>query len=433
MNDTRYDINVAFKPLYTSDKRYFLVTGGRGSLKSHSVQDFICRLTYQQNQGILFSRFTMTSAETSIIPEFQKAIDRLGLTEDFQINKREIVNKKTGSYVWFRGLMSSSNSTTANLKSLSGITTWIVDEAEDLKDEKLFDKVDDSIRTAGIQNRVILIMNPTIREHWIYGRWFKNSNRNKLVDGYNVEVSSHLKLEHIHTTYHIGERYLSKDWIEKANSWRVKAKFGYDPVTLVILTDREKKEAERYYVNNYLGGWKTQADDLVFENWREGEFDESLISGHGLDFGYVKDPDALVRVAIDKKRKLIYVKELMYKNGQSTDMLGQRLKLHCLDSEIIADSAEPRLIGDLRRDYELHIKAAVKGKGSINSGIKIIKGYTLIVDPSSFNLKTELNQYKWADKKLEIPEDEYNHLIDAIRYYVYYKLRKRKPMTVRTN
>jgi len=69
-------ISEAYKPLYTSTKRYFLITGGRGSLKSTSIHDFISRLTYEKGHGILFLRYTMTSAEKSIIPEFKEAIQR---------------------------------------------------------------------------------------------------------------------------------------------------------------------------------------------------------------------------------------------------------------------------------------------------------------------------------------------------------------------
>ncbi len=70
-------INKVYNPLYTSDKRYFLITGGRGSLKSTTIHDFVSRLTYQIGQGILFTRYTMTSAEKSIIPEFKETLKKL--------------------------------------------------------------------------------------------------------------------------------------------------------------------------------------------------------------------------------------------------------------------------------------------------------------------------------------------------------------------
>ena len=139
-----FDINIAFQPLYDSDKRYFFITGGRGSLKSHSLHDYILKLTYEKGNGILFTRYTMTSAKKSIIPEFKKTIARLGVEEDFHVTEGTIINKKTKSFIFFSGIKTNSGDQTGNLKSLSGINTWVVEEAEDFKDEKVFETIDDS-------------------------------------------------------------------------------------------------------------------------------------------------------------------------------------------------------------------------------------------------------------------------------------------------
>ena len=165
-----YKIDEAFKPLYTSKKRYFFITGGRGSLKSTSVHDFISRLTYEEGHGVLVTRYTMASAEKSIIPEFKIVATRNGSIKDFDITQSKITNKITGSFILFSGIKTNSGDQTANLKSLAGITTWIIDEGEDFKDEKTFDDIDDSIRTNEKQNRVIWIQNPTTYEHFIYKR-----------------------------------------------------------------------------------------------------------------------------------------------------------------------------------------------------------------------------------------------------------------------
>jgi len=122
------EINKAYKPLYLSNKRYFFVTGGRGSLKSTSVHDFISRLTFEQGHGILFTRFTMTSAEKSIIPEFLIVAERNGTLSSFDITATRITNKHTGSFIMFSGIKTSSGNQTANLKSIAGITTWVIDD-----------------------------------------------------------------------------------------------------------------------------------------------------------------------------------------------------------------------------------------------------------------------------------------------------------------
>ena len=193
-------INSAFKKLYTTKKRYILLTGGRGSLKTSTVHDFIIRLTYEKGHGVLFTRYTMASAEMSIIPEFKLVLDRLNLTSQFKITRNKAVNKKTGSFIFFSGVKTTSGNQTANLKSISGITTLVIEEGEDFDDRDSFTIIDDSIRTKGKQNRVIWIQNPSTKDHFIYEDWIKPFSRTIDVRGYKVSVSDHPMVEHIHTT-----------------------------------------------------------------------------------------------------------------------------------------------------------------------------------------------------------------------------------------
>jgi len=135
-----------------SDSRYFVCTGGRGSSKSYSLNSFLLLLTYEVGHVILFTRYTLTSAHVSIIPEFIDKIETADLSHDFYITKDEIINKITGSKILFKGIKTSSGTQTANLKSLAGVTTWVLDEAEELTDEDTFDKIDFSIRHKSKQN-----------------------------------------------------------------------------------------------------------------------------------------------------------------------------------------------------------------------------------------------------------------------------------------
>jgi len=285
-----YSIEDDFLPLYTSKKRYFFISGGRGSLKSHSLHDFILRLTYKKDEGILFTRYTMTSAKKSIIPEFKKAMDRLGLTDDFDVTESHVINKRTKSFIWFTGIKTSSSSQTGNLKSLSSVTNWVVEEAEDFNNESEFNRINKSIRSKHTQNRVILVMNPTTKEHFLYKKWFEDNKGYKKIDGYNVLVSSYPRLEHIHTTYLIGTDYLDKEWLLEAYQARTRAKKGYDPITKKKLTESQIEEAKDFYINEYLGGWKEKADGVIFSNWETGNFDESLPYLYGADYGFANDP-----------------------------------------------------------------------------------------------------------------------------------------------
>lgn len=390
----RIDINSLYKPLYTSKKRYFFLTGGRGSLKSTTVHDFISRLTYEQGHGILFTRYTMTSAEKSIIPEFITVITRNNSLQDFTITKDLITNNRTGSFIMFSGIKTSSGMQTANLKSIPNLTTWVIDEGEDFRDEKTFDDIDNSIRSTNNVNRVIWIQNPSTMEHFIYDRWLANSFKHKEIEDYKVELSTNEDVEHIHSTYHIAKKFLNKDWINKA--------------------EKLKEKDPKKYFHIYIGGWLKNAEGVVFENWEFGEFDTTLPFVYGLDFGS-RDPNALVKVAVDVKKELIYVDEVLYQNDLGTPQLGEcLLRLVGHKHLILADSASKQTIRDLY-DMGLNILRCSKSGRKID-WIRKMQGYKMIVTPNSKNVGKALNNYAWKNGAAEIAEHEWSHIPDAIEY-----------------
>ena len=391
-------IHKSYQPLYTSPKRYFLVTGGRGSLKSTTVHDYICRLTFEPGHGILFTRYTMASAKMSIIPEFEETLQRNGSRNDFIITSSKVTNRHTGSFILFSGIKTSSGDQTANLKSLAGITTWVIEEGEDFLDEKAFDRIDDSIRSTARQNRVIWIQNPSTKEHFIYKRWIEGKSEQREIEGYKVTVSNHPDVEHIHTSYQIAARlgYLSESFIRKAEAI--------------------KETNPDFYIHNYMGGWLERAEGVIFEHWSEGAFDESLPYVYGMDFGFVNDPTTLIKVAIDDKRKILYLHEEWYEYGQSTDQICSALARMIESNDlVVADCAEPRLIADVRTDG-FNIVSCEKGKDSVRLGLVNMQGFKMVVTPESHNIKKELNHYIWNDRKSNTPIDNFNHTIDAARY-----------------
>ena len=116
----------------------------------------------------------------------------------------------------------------------------------------------------------------------------------------------------------------------------------------------------------------------------------------------------------------IYVRELNY---EPLDLLALAFKLDRLgiteDSLIIADSAEPRLIDDLKHSG---INIEPVKKGTIESGIIRMQDYQIIVDESSNNITKEFNNYVYLNKASKLYIDNWNHIIDAIRYNVIYNL-----------
>lgn len=377
-----------------SDSRYFVCTGGRGSAKSFSVNSFLLLLTYETGHVILFTRYTLTSAHVSIIPEFIDKINTLDLSNDFYITKDEIINKKTGSKILFKGIKTSSGTQTANLKSLAGVTTWVLDEAEELTDEDTFDKIDFSIRAKDVQNRVILVLNPATKEHFIYKRFFESKG---VKDGSNIVKGD---TTYIHTTYLDNYENLSKSFILQIEDMKARRKQKYE--------------------HQILGGWLDKAEGVVFNNWSFGKFNpNNLPTSFGLDFGFSIDPDTLIEVAIDKNHKKIYVKEHLYQNGLRMEQLATICSNVVGKGLIIADSAEDRLIVDLRHKG-LNIEPIKKG--TIESGVTLMLDFDIIVDENSTNIAKELNNYAYLNKGSKLYIDDYNHAIDAIRYNVTYHL-----------
>lgn len=176
----------------------------------------------------------------------------------------------------------------------------------------------------------------------------------------------------------------------------------------------EAKKDNAIWWDVYGLGNLGRLEGAILQNWEFGDFDNTLPYGFGLDFG-VKDPDAMVRVAPDKKTMRLYWKEEIYQNGLSTGQLGEMIKARGVANKlIVADSAAARTILDLK-GQGLNIRAV--SKGLVNDDIKMLNDWRIIVDPESFNLQKELNSWVWLDKKGEIPLDADNHLIDAGRYY----------------
>jgi phage terminase large subunit len=336
----------------------------------------------------------MVSAHLSIIPEFLEKISLLGFENIFSINKAEVVNLKNKSDILFRGIKTSAGNQTASLKSLQGVSTWILDEAEELVDENIFDTIDLSIREKGIQNRIILVLNPVTKEHWIYKRFFEDRGVESGFNGIKGNVC------YIHSTYLDNKDNLSESFLER--------------IKTIKHTNFKK------YTHKIMGGWLDKAEGVVFDNWSIGEFNpDGLQTSCGMDFGFSVDPDSLTEVAIDKKHKKIYLQEHIYRNGLKSNELAQIILDKVDNKLIIADSAEPRLIADLR-----HLGVNIKPvkKGTIESGITRMQDYELIVTPESINIAKELNNYAYQDKGSKLYVDNYNHAIDGIRYNVIYHL-----------
>ena len=413
------NIHKKYVPLYTSKKRYFILLGGRGSGKTFVIQDFLVRLLEEVGQGILYTRYTMTSAEKTIIPLFVDYIKKVSNVDNYEITRDTIIHKRTKAFIFFSGIKSSSKDQTGRLKTLPNISTWVVEEGEDFKDEKTFVDIDDSIRSDHLHNRVIWIQNPTTKNHFIWKRFFEGQYEDRKIKGAGTYIdenglerdflyqhSLHEEVLHIQSSYYDNIKNLN---IGKVKQWEL-----------------EKIKNPKFWLNNYGGAWKTKADGLVFENWEIGDFDESLPFLYGMDFGFQKDPTTLIRVAVSIKRKTIYVDEKVYRSDKGLEDVVQMCKTNNpTNLPIIADSAEPRLISDVKA-RGIKILNAIKGPDSVRAGISTMLGFKIVITKESTNTIEEFSNFTYSDKNNQIYIDDHNHAIDAIRYVVYFLLKPKQ-------
>lgn len=378
--------------------------------KSYNTSRFIERLTFEYNpekklaHQILYTRFTMVSAAISVIPEFWEKVEVDNTEEYFSKTKTDVVNNMTKARVMFRGIHTSSGNQTAKLKSIQGVTTFVVDEAEEWVSEDEFEKIMLSIRVKGLQNRVIIIMNPCDSNHWVYKRFIKDTHKIEYFDGVPVQISTHPNVLHIHTTYLDNINNLSEQFLKE-------------------VLDMKVKNPERY-AHIVMGQWADVAEGAVFKKFGiVDEFpDYAKKVARAMDFGYSSDPTAIVRCGIVGNR--LYLDELCYKAGMTSGDIIRELRQEEHrgdDGFVYSESADPRLIDEIGLGGVI-IYPVQKGNGSILAGLAKMHDMEIYVTKRSVHLQEEMRNYVYAKDKngnyINYPEDHDNHLIDAARYYV---------------
>jgi len=214
-----------------SDIRYVVLTGSRGSGKSFALAAWENAATYKKGWGILSSRFTMNSAHLSIIPEYESMCHELGNSNDFTFNKSDVTNDISKVHIDYRGLKAQSKTANSALKSVAGKNVFILEEAEECAEQPLFEKVDLSIRTKDHKNIIVIVMNPTHVNHWIYKEFIKSPRPDVL---------------HIHTTYL--DNYDNLD------------------ASFIRIAERAKARDLKKYNHIFLGHWTTDTDGALWKD-----------------------------------------------------------------------------------------------------------------------------------------------------------------------
>ena len=392
-------IGKGYKTFWRFRGRYRVCKGSRASKKSKTTALwFVYNLMKLSGANLLVVRKTFRTLKDSCFTELKWAIKRLGVEHLWNVKESplEMVYLPTGQKIYFRGLDDPLKVTSITVDTGSLCWMWI-EEAYEIMNEADFDMLDESIRgevPGTLFKQITLTFNPWNEHHWIKKRFFDTKPDPDILA--------------------MTTNYMCNEWLDEAD--------------LKVFETMKQNNPRRYQVAG-LGSWGI-VDGLVYENWNEEDFDLAEIkkipgiqSAFGLDFGYTNDPSALWCGMIDTNNKKIYVFDEMYKRGLSNERIYEEVQgMGYTKEKITADCAEPKSIDRL---YELgltRIRAARKGKDSINNGIDYISDFRIIIHPRCVNFLTEISNYTWDEdrfgKKLNKPVDDFNHLMDAMRYGV---------------
>jgi phage terminase large subunit len=344
----------------------------------------------------------MASANISVIPEFREKIEIDGTGKYFYTTKQDIINKFSGSRILFRGILTSSGNQTAKLKSITGLTTFVCDEAEEFVSEKDYDTIVYSLRQKGIQNRVIIIMNPTDVNHFIYKKYIEKTHKIVEFDGVNVQISTHPNVLHIHTSYLDNLDNLGDEFLNGAE---------------------EVKESDpKKYAHVFMGQWATLKEGIIFERIELiDEIPEYVEKrGYGMDFGFSRHPTAIIDCGLTGND--LYLDEICYKTKMLTGEIIAELKKK--PQKTICDSEDPRLIQEIA-NAGIPVYPASKGPDSVLAGIQKMRDLNIKVTRRSYNLLYEFRNYAWDKDKdgnyINKPVKDFDHGIDASRYWVWHE------------
>jgi len=373
------EIPIEFKPLFGREWREAAIYGGRFSLKSHSVARFLLiRAREKKTRIACFREFQNSIAESShqLLADLIKQYE----LHDFKVTDKDIVNTVTGSDFLFKGLWHNEQS----IKSIEGIDYAWVEEAQTVSTSSI-EVLTPTVRKPGSQ--IIYTYNRLLEDDPVHKRLVIEGRPNTLV---------------INVNYDIAEKH------------------GFLPETIKREIQDDKERRPALFRQKWLG--EPSSNELkIYKDWNiiDELPHEARLERYGVDFGYHPDPAAIVAVYYLNGGYIL--DEIAYQLEMSNREMANTLK-NLPSALIIADSAEPKSIAELKM-YGLNIREAVKGRDSVQYGIKAVQDQRISVTRRSTNLIKERNGYLWAvDKEGKIipgqPGDTPDHLLDASRYAI---------------
>lgn len=388
-------VGKGYKSYWNFRGRYAACKGSRASKKSKTTAlRIIYNMMKYDKSNTLVVRKTYRTLKDSCFTDLKWATRRLEVEHlwEFKYSPLEATYLPTGQKILFRGLDDPLKITSITVDY--GFLCWVwLEEAYEITSEKDFDTLDESIRgelPPYLWKQWMITFNPWNEHHWLKKRFFDVKNDPDILA--------------------ITTNYKCNEWLDEAD--------------LRLFDNMKEKNPRRYQVAG-LGNWGI-VDGLVYENWKEEEFTLDQVincdSVNGIDFGYTNDPAAVFIGFIDTENKKLYVWDEIYKKCLSNKKLYEEIEsLHYQKKSFTADCAEPKSIDELR-GYGLRVEKSQKGKDSITHGIQYIQDFEIIIHPRCVNFITEIGNYTWDEdrlgNKINRPIDDFNHLMDAMRYAV---------------
>ncbi len=390
----------ALKHKYTHYDAY----GGRGSGKSSWASLIGIRLIMEHPDihGLVMRKVANTLRD-SVFAQYRWAIGVLGV-EDYWDEKKsplELIYRPTGQKIMFRG-----TDDPLKLKSIKVPFGYLGFTHFEEKDqfagrEELRNVLQSTMRGGSVFWNIETYNPPISRDNW--------ANLDSAEERPD-RISHHSTYLELDNPEWLGEQFLNE---------------------AAILKERD----ERAWMHEY-GGIAVGTGGNVFENIETRNITEEQVRSfdriyQGADWGFFPDPFAFIRLHYDKARETIWLIDELVVNKWPNESTGNWIRERGYNDTIVTcDSAEPKSITDYRA-MGINAKAAVKGPGSVDYGMKWLQKRTIVVDrqrtPHAYE---ELVSYCYEKDRngewISGYPDENNHVLDAMRYALERVMRARE-------
>ncbi len=393
-------INREYAPVFSTDKRYIILMGGRGAGRSTFASQYaLAKLVAPEYFRCAIMRYILGDIRNSIYREITDRAEENEITGSLSINDSIMSIKYGSNTINAHGFKKSSGDQKAKLKSLANYTTVIIEEADEIPEED-FMQLDDSLRTLKADIKIVLLLNPPSKSHWIVKRWFdldpapvKDFYIPKLKEGVTDTLI-------IRTSYKDNYKNLAEQSIRSYENYEF--------------------SNPSHYWNMVMGYVPEVVVGKIFFNWNEIDKlpHEARLVRRGLDFGYTNDPTTLTDIYEYNGGYIL--DQQLYNYGMSNRQIADTiLNLDDPNTLVVADSAEPKSIDEIK-EYGVNIIPAEKGPGSINTGIAFMQSQRISYTKRSTKIKMEYENYSWMVNKdgltLNVPKPGFDHSMDGTRY-----------------